>query len=202
MSDAPNERPRVDAGLRVLFAFQRHRPRATHAGRWAMNKAAKQWRVMGLVLLLAVCTLMQGCIGAGIAWTHTASCSNPDLEYFRQGIVRGRGAADTNDTPAWLQTNWGKPTSVSRIGKEGTTEVWTYKYGLNWNGAMLCVLIPIPLEVPVGHEWTQVVIRDGRVIRAKLRYTHSGGGVLGWTVRSPLSDFGFHSLSGFSSEFQ
>jgi hypothetical protein len=165
--------------------------------RWAMNKAANQRRVMGLVLLLAVCALMQGCIGAGIAWTHSGSCSNPDLDYLVQGKLRDRGAPDTNGTPAWLQTNWGKPTSVTRSGKEGTTEVWTYDYGLNWNGAMLFVLIPIPLEVPLGHEWTQVVIRDGRVIGAKLHHTHSGGGVLGWTVRSPIDDFGFHSLSRF-----
>ena len=30
-----NERPRVDAGWRILFAFQRSWPRATHAVRWA-----------------------------------------------------------------------------------------------------------------------------------------------------------------------
>jgi hypothetical protein len=64
---------------------------------------------------------------------------------------------------------------------------------------MLFVLIPIPLELPLGHEWTQMVIRDGRVIGAKLRHTHSGGGILGWTVRSPIDDFGFHSLSRFQS---
>lgn len=30
----PNKRPGVDAGWRVLFAFQRPRPRATPAERW------------------------------------------------------------------------------------------------------------------------------------------------------------------------
>ena len=168
--------------------------------RWAMDKTPKQRRVMRIMLLLAACTLMQGCIGAGIAWTHTGGCSNPDLEYLQHGNLRSRGAADTNGTPAWLQTNWGKPTSVKRLGKGGTTEVWTYKYDLNWNGAVLFVIIPIPLEMPVGHEWTEVVIQEGRVISGRHRSTRGGGGVLGWTVRSDFSDFGFHSLSEFQTE--
>jgi hypothetical protein len=176
---------------------QRRLAPAAHAWRWAMDKPEKRWRVTGLMLLLAVCTLMQGCVGAGAAWTHTASCSNPDLESLQHGNLRTRVAADTNDTPAWLETSWGKPTSVRRVGKEGTTEVWTYKYDLNWNGVMLFALIPIPLEVPVGHEWTEVVIQDGRVTSAKRRSTRAGGGVLGWTVRSDFGDFGFHSLSDF-----
>jgi hypothetical protein len=165
-----------------------------------MNKAVKQWRLVGTMLLLTICTLMQGCVGAGISWAHTASCSNPDLEYLRQGKLRSRTAADTNDTaftPAWLQTNWGKPTSVRRTGTDGRAEVWTYKYDLNWNGAMLFVIIPIPLEVPVGREWTELVMQDGRVISGKRRSTRGAGGVLGYTIAGPcnISDFGFHSLS-------
>lgn len=173
---------------------------AAAAEGWAIDEAAKQWRVLGVVLLLAVCNLLQGCVGAGIAWTHTAGCSNPDLEYLQHGKLRSRGAADTNDTPAWLQTNWGEPTYIKRIGKEETTEVWTYEDDLNWNGAMLFVLIPIPLEVPVGHEWTKVVIQDGRVISAKLRSTRASGGILGYAISAgpcniKTSGFGFHSLS-------
>ncbi len=182
------------------FAHQRRLVPTADAPRWAMDKLAKQLRVMGPMLLLAVCTLMQGCVGAGAAWTHTAGCSNPDLESLQHGKLRTRDAADTNDTPAWLETSWGKPTSVRRVGKEGTTEVWTYKYDLNWNGVMLFALIPIPLEVPVGHEWTEVVIQNGRVISGKHRSTRGGGGVLGWTVRSDFRDFGFHSLSDFQTE--
>ena len=155
---------------------------------------------MRVVLLLAVCTLLQGCVGGGIIWTHTAGYSTPDLGHLHDGEARSRSTADTNYTSAWLQTNWGTPTSVRHIGKEGTTEVWTYKYDLNWNGAVLCVLIPIPLEVPVGYGWTKVVIQDGRVIGARIRCTRSTGGVLGYTLSGGpcninVGKFGFHSLS-------
>jgi hypothetical protein len=197
MSRASNEPHAADLAIPLCLQFKAQRREAADAERWAMNNAPKQWHLAGTVLLLAVCTLVQGCVGAGISWTHTAGCADPDLESLQHGELRSRGGADTNDTPAWLETSWGKPTSVRRVGKEGTTEVWTYRHGLNWNGAVLFVLIPIPLEAPVGHVSTQVVIRDGRVIRAKLRSTHAGGGVLGWTVRSDFGDFGFHSLSDF-----
>jgi hypothetical protein len=36
-SPAANERPEVDAGWRVLFAFQRPWPRATQAELWPVN---------------------------------------------------------------------------------------------------------------------------------------------------------------------
>src|ERR1019366_2552141 len=99
----------------ISLHFGRHGRRASDVARWAMNNAPKQWHLAGTVLLLAVCTLVQGCVGAGLAWTHTAGCANPDLESLQHGELRSRGAADTNDTPAWLETSWGKPTSVRRV---------------------------------------------------------------------------------------
>ncbi len=35
MKVRPNERGRVDAGIPLLIAFERHRPGTTHRERWA-----------------------------------------------------------------------------------------------------------------------------------------------------------------------
>ena len=165
-----------------------------------MSNPVNRWRLVGMAVLLTLCTLTPGCVGVGVAWTKTESCQNPDLEALRgQGKLHSRCAAETNlttYTPAWLETNWGKPASVKHTGPAGINEIWTYKYELNWNGAVLCVIIPIPLEVPVGQEWTKLVIQDGHVTSAKRRFTQASGGIIGYSVGPcGITDFGVHSLS-------
>ena len=152
------------------------------------------------LLLVALCALIQGCVGGGVAWTEKETCQNPNLEGFHgEGKPHSYGAAETNITaftPAWLRTNWGEPTSLRRTGPSGTNEIWTYKDDLNWNGVMLFVIIPIPLELPLGREWTELEIQEGRVIRWTRRSTRTAGGIVGYTVGPcGLNGFGPHSLS-------
>lgn len=140
---------------------------------------------------------MQGCIGAGVAWSKTESFQDSDPRALQK--VLSSSGAETNltaYTPTWLETNWGKPDSIRRNGKSGTTEIWTYGDDLSWNGAMLFLIIPIPLEVPVGREWTKMTIEDGRVISVKRRVTRGAGGIVGYSVGPcGITEFGTHSLS-------
>lgn len=156
-------------------------------------------RVVRATLPLALCALIQGCVGGGVVWTKTESCQNPDLADLQGGKLHAYDEGATNVviyTPAWLQTNWGKPKSIQRTGTGGTNEIWTYKYDWNWNGAVVCVLLPIPLELPVGREWTKLVIEDGHVTSATRRFTRTSGGIIGYSCGPcGINDFGVHSLS-------
>src|SRR4051812_16907476 len=118
-----------------------------------MNHTSRIWLVIEMSMLLILCALVQGCIGAGVAWSKTESFQNSDPEALQKVLsYSGDETNLTAYTPTWLETNWGKPDSIRRNGKGGTTETWTYGDELSWNGAMLFLIIPIPLEVPVGRE--------------------------------------------------
>jgi len=161
------------------------------------HDSSNRWQLMPIALLLTLCTLMQGCVGAGVAWSKTENFQNPDPEALKK--VLSYSGAETNltaDTPAWLETNWGKPDSIRHSGNSGTTEVWTYGGDLSWNGAMVFLLIPVPLGLPVGREWTKLTIQDGHVISVKQRFTRSAGGIVGYSVGPcGITEFGTHSLS-------
>lgn len=195
----PNQRLGADVGGRVLFAFISPRSRTAQAGRWANGGHSNRGQLTSLarlVLLLVLSTLMQGCIGAGVAWSKTETFQGPDLKTLQKRLAYS--GAETNLTvsmPAWWETNRGKPDSIRRDGKSPTTEVWTYRNDLNLNGGLLFLLIPIPLEVPVGREWTKLTIQDGRVICVKRRFTRMAGGIVGYSVGPcGITDFGTYSL--------
>ncbi len=162
-----------------------------------MNRTSRIWPVIGTSLLLTLCALMQGCVGAGLSWSKTESFQASDPKAL-QKVLSYRGAETnlTAYTPAWLETNWGKPDSTKRNGKSGKAEIWTYGDDLSWNGAMLFVIIPIPLEVPVGREWTKMTIQDGRVVGVRRRVTRAAGGIVGYSIGPcGITGFGTHSLS-------
>lgn len=152
-----------------------------------------------LVPLLILCALAQGCVGVSVSTAKTQRFQNPQLaeEACVQGL-RGSAPSATNSpavSSAWLESHWGKPAAFRRA-PSGDTEVWTYKFGLNWNGAILFVLIPVPLELPIGTERVQLLVRDGQVVSGEQRFTHTAGGILGYSLGPcGLTGFGAHSLN-------
>jgi len=147
--------------------------------------------------LLVACALAQGCVGIGTNRTKTERLQDPQLA--EQGCPRGlhpKGTTCPNHTHAWLESHWGEPAAITPAPGQDGGELWTYKFGLNWNGAILYVIIiPIPLEVPVGRERIQLLVRNGRVISGEQRYTHTAGTIVGYSL-GPCgpSGFGVHSL--------
>lgn len=153
-----------------------------------------------MVPLLILCALVQGCVGVSVSTTKTESFHDPQLtdEACARGF-RSRTPSDTNApafTSAWLESHWGKPAAISRAPAGDAGEVWTYKFDLNWNGTILFLLIPIPLELPIGRERVQLLVRDGQVISGEQRFTHTAGGILGYSL-GPCgpTGFGTHSLN-------
>ena len=152
-----------------------------------------------MLALLVVCALAPGCVGIGVRTTKTKSIQRPLLaDANSQTGLWSRATKDSNGPPltsAWLESHCGKPTAVSPAPGGDAGELWTYDSGLNWNGVILFVLIPIPLEVPLGREWSRFLVRDGQVISGECRSTHATGGIIGYSI-GPCgpTGFGVHSL--------
>lgn len=153
-----------------------------------------------MVPLLILCALAQGCVGISVSTTTTESFHDPQLTdgACARG-VRSRTPGGTNApgfTSAWLESHWGQPAAIRRAPAGDTGEIWTYKFGPNWNGALLFLLIPIPLELPIGREQIELLVRDGKVVRGEERFTHTAGGILGYSL-GPCgpTGFGAHSLN-------
>ena len=132
---------------------------------------------------LALCALVQGCVGISVSTAKTERFQNPRLaeEACPRGL-RSIVPSGTNApiyTTGWLESHWGKPTTIREAPTPETGEIWTYSFGLNWNGTILFVLIPIPLELPIGRERVEVLVRSGEVISGKQRFTHTAGGIVG-----------------------
>jgi hypothetical protein len=107
----PNNRRRVDAGWRILFAVQRPRPRATHAEGWASRVSVKYAiKSVLVVLLLGACVhhdsrdakLREQIIGS---WSHAGSVDSTfsgdggwrSEEKTSKGTVRTEGKWDVQE---------------------------------------------------------------------------------------------------------
>jgi len=139
------------------------------------------------VPLFIVCLLVQGCVGVGVRRMTTKTFQNPTIS----GIVSidglGRGnPSGTNAfvyTSTWLESHWGKPTSVRRTGEGDRGEIWTYKFEHRWVGAgALIVIVPVPILLPVGRDRVIFELRDGEVISGKRKKMEYDAGFAGYLI--------------------
>lgn len=80
-------------------------------------------------------------------------------------------------TPAWLQTHWGAPNRISKA-HSGGDEVWTYRFKLIWEGITPILILPIPLELPLGEQKVRFTLHDGKVVSASLTMPSETGKAL------------------------
>ena len=57
------------------------------------------------------------------------------------------------------------------------SELWSYEFGPVWYGVIPCVVIPIPLALPLGRERVVFHVRDGEVVSADVTKSDLVGGV-------------------------
>jgi hypothetical protein len=59
-----------------------------------------------------------------------------------------------------LRKSWGDPSRKEKLA--GASELWRYDFDLRWNGmGVLIAFIPLPLVIPVGHEYAEFLFKDG-----------------------------------------
>jgi hypothetical protein len=130
---------------------------------------------------------MQGCayLGVGIMKSERESCS--EVKIGERPAAGGGYDVPTNavvyDTK-WLQTHWGNPASV-RKEPGGAYEVWKYKFGPIWKGAVPIIFVPIPLVVPLEREKVEFVLRDGCVVHMTVVNKARTGSGFAFTLMGP-----------------
>jgi len=132
-----------------------------------------------LILLAMLCPLLQGCVGLVIAKQHSRVENNPviSLHPTKQFPTSSRDAK-TVYTSAWLQTHWGRPYRIRHVSSgpaSGVDEVWTYRFGPIWEGIVPCLVVPIPLVLPVARETVCFTVRDGKVVSVSSTMPDTGG---------------------------
>ena len=154
---------------RVLVPIQSRRRRIAKRFRKARS-AAK------LLALLAGCLLAQGCVGFVVARTKTQTFAPPSIgDKPATSAVWARTGNTDNVTGAWLQGHWGKPASVMPASPESQGELWMYNLGTAWCGAIPCLVVPIPLVLPVAHQKVVFLMQEGQVVSADVtRFDFSG----------------------------
>jgi hypothetical protein len=126
-------------------------------------------RALQATVCLLACLAVQGCIGGWIQTRNAHTIETPsvgDKPSPNFHLAIGKGKPGESPTSDWLLEHWGQPTTIRRASKPGQKEVWVYKCGRVWYGAIPCVIVPIPLVLPLESRKVKFVLRDGRVVRA------------------------------------
>jgi hypothetical protein len=131
-----------------------------------MNKSHHH---IGAVLLLL---LLSGC-GIGLApWgDKQETFEHPYMFVFRTKGSLESGSPRVKDLVKNLKNitdakeikqHWGEPDE--RVQLDDKTERWEYSLdGWRWHGAMLHILVPIPVLIPFGHDYVTLVFQEGQV---------------------------------------
>lgn len=125
-------------------------------------------RPLKFVFLLGS-VLLSGCVGLGVGvlGDNERNIANPHIQ-LEKGMVRSTQGAAPWITSDDLLRYWGQPDSIERT-VQGVEE-WQYNFGRRWNGVgLLVAFIPLPLLVPVGHEYILFTIDKGQVVRAQTK---------------------------------
>jgi hypothetical protein len=144
-------------------------------------------KTLTLFTILSLCPLLQGCVGIVILKPHTAIISDPviasvpndaDPAHQRNSYEATNVITYTSD---WMRVHWDSPKRLTRV-PGGSDELWTYNFRRIWVGVVPCVILPIPLALPVGREKICFRLRDGRVVSASTTKPWMVGAVAGFSL--------------------
>lgn len=109
---------------------------------------------------------LSGCVGlgVGILGNDEHNLKNPHIQLSKDSISSTEGITPWI-TSEDLRRYWGPPDSVEHLS--GGNEQWQYNFGRRWNGiGLLVAFVPLPLMIPVGHEYIRFTIEEGQVVEA------------------------------------
>lgn len=129
------------------------------------------------VLLLMCFVFLQGCtvLGFAVRGDRTSSIVNPNVSTEKRCIERNiEGVSPITSEELFFY--WGKPNDVYKYGSD--REIWRYEYGLRWNGLIIGIIIPIPIIIPVGHDYVDFSIEENNVTSAFMKNDSGLNGVM------------------------
>ena len=107
--------------------------------------------------------LCGGCFGIVVQGDKSAIVNNPNISKDKGYIGNFSLKPNTYVTEAELIKYWGSPDNVMYNDK-GQKQLIYRRNELRWNGIfVLAVVVPIPLLIPVGHDYFLFTIENGNI---------------------------------------
>ena len=166
-----------------MTALQRTRERHSCLHSDALNPTPlgvfvmyKTHPALKLAFLLAACLLVQGCVGFVVVRPKAETFKSPGV--WDKAAINSVGSpvrGTNSPTTAWLQDHWGKPASVRPVSTGTQGEFWTYKFGRAWYGVAPCLVVPVPLVLPLGREKVVFLVQGDRGVSADVVTTGFSG---------------------------
>jgi len=161
-----------------------------------VNKAIS---LLKITSVLATSILAQGCVGIvvrgieGQTFEPARVAEMPAIYAVGSSPSIGKEPKTEDPTTVWLKEHWGQPSQVSRLTRPAQGELWTYDFGRKWCGVMPCIVVPIPLLLPIGRERVVFYIREGSVVKADVMTLGGYQAVAGLGPEGPMAVSGrFH----------
>lgn len=133
---------------------------------------------MRLRASVAACSVfIQGCTMLGVAaiGNRSSSIATPNVSNEKKCIERSIGGVSPI-TSEELLAHWGKPDNSYKDGFG--QEIWRYEFGLRWNGLVIGLIIPIPLVIPVGHDYIEFDMENNHVMSAFMKDDSGSNGFM------------------------
>jgi hypothetical protein len=109
--------------------------------------------------VLMLVPFLPGCVAIGFYGTHAVETTHVEELLPKRTLPAG------GITTFFIMDTFGDPNSKTILGPN--SEEWIYTYDLRLNGVVLVLLLPIPLAIPVGHEYLSLTIENGIAVSAK-----------------------------------
>ena len=149
--------------------------------------------LLKLTSVLAASLFIQGCVGIVTRGMETQTfepamgARMPATFAVGSRSEIGNEPRIENPTSLWLKQHWGEPPHVKRVTTATQGELWTYSFDRKWCGAMPCIVVPIPLLLPIGRERVVFHVREGRVAKADVTTIGGYQAVAGWGPEGPMA---------------
>ncbi|MEM1084144.1 MAG: hypothetical protein AAGI48_08470 [Verrucomicrobiota bacterium] len=140
-------------------------------------------------------TQLCSCVGGGVMVGKREEMGGFAVNETRSKPLRRATEASANQNPSkqQLSKSWGNP---DQQRNEGGEEIWEYRSGLAWRGAVPMIGIGLPLVVPVGKNGYDFHFPEGssKADRLVIRSNEMKGAYFGLGSFGEGKGFGFNRL--------
>jgi hypothetical protein len=136
-------------------------------------------QIIECVACIVLMCLCGGCVGVVVTGDSGAAVNGPNISKEKGYIGHTPLAPDTYVTETELLQYWGTPDEV-KFNDKGQKQLLYKRNAFRWNGITLMVIIPIPLIIPVGHDFLLFTVENGNVASAYMKNNSGELGLYCW----------------------
>lgn len=131
------------------------------------------------VSFIALICLCSGCVGVSVTGDKSAVVNNPNISKNKGYIGHTPLAPNRLVAESEVVKYWGSPDKVE-VNDKGQKQLLYKRDEFRWNGITLMMVVPIPLVVPVGHDYLSLTVDNGSVTSAYMKNNSGESGFYCW----------------------